>query len=125
MVTDIINSVDSIIRLALTGITSNIFFYELPNTEMLEQFTVTYEVDNNEPDATFTNAEQVATYNVQVKLNGKKRTEVITNSIYVRSAFKNLIGKSTFRTIVLGNEQFIWDDELKVYTNNLNYKIQF
>jgi hypothetical protein len=122
MITDSIDLIDSALKTALTGITSNIFYLEIPNEEILDQFTVTYQINGKEPVQTFYAISVLDSYELQIKISSRKRAEVITNSIYVQQGMNNLIGK--VKAISFVNYAIEFDEDLNKYSNNLTYNFQ-
>jgi hypothetical protein len=117
---DLINAVDTAIKNAVSASTSIVEFLYLPSEELLKKFTVVYELDNPGNEDTFEFSEAIKTYTLKVKLNAPKLSYFSSNSIYIKQRIYAL----DVSHVKLINEQIFWDNELKVYTEYLNFQIQ-
>lgn len=110
----------------LSGSTKHIYYYHLPNKELLKQFTVTYEVQNTGNEKTFEDKEAVKYYSLRVNLNSPTLSDLENKSIYLSNSLYDLKAiNPKIKNIVQVDEQNFWDDELNIWTEYLNYEIHY
>src|SRR5690242_18035784 len=104
----------------------HVYYLHLPSKELLRYFTVTYEVQNPENVGTYEDKESIKIYSLRVNLNAPELSNLENKSIYIKNGVYSLRSADPkVRSVVLANEQNFWDSELNIYTEYLNFEIQY
>jgi len=111
---------------AVSGTTNEVHFLFLPDEKLLKKVTVTYEMNNTANDDTFDSKEAIKTYSLKIRLNAPQSSLFGNLSIYIKQfiyQLKNI--NSSIKYINLKTDELFYDNELKVYTDFLNFEIQY
>lgn len=120
------NNIYSQLKSAVSGETSHVYFLYLPSTELLEEITVVYELNNSENEDTFDSKEATKIYGLRVQINAPTSSLFGDISIYIKAKVYNLVQvDENVKHVKLLDEQLFYDDELKVFTEFLRFEIQY
>lgn len=111
---------------AVSGTTQHVYFLHLPSDDLLQEFTVVYELNNTENENTFDSPEAEKVYSLQVKLNAPTVNLFLQHSIYIKNAVLRLKAiNANIGNVSLTTDTTFYDGEFKVFTNFLNFEIKY
>ena len=116
----------SALRVAVSGLTQHIYFYQLPNEELLSELTVVYTVENTSNLFTFEDPEAAKTYSLTVQINDVSASQFSDLTVFIKESIYGLtVSNERVKHIRLNNEELFYDDELNIWTQYLRFEIQY
>ncbi|HYG03019.1 MAG TPA: hypothetical protein VD927_11285 [Chryseosolibacter sp.] len=123
MNTELLEQIYTSIKGAVSGTTSHVYYFDLPSDELLNEVTVTYEVNNTSNVSTF-EGEALKIFALEIKINvpSNNQLSILDQlSIYIKQSVDCL----SVNHIRLNNEDRFKDTELNIYTMFLQYELQY
>jgi hypothetical protein len=111
---------------AVSGNTEHVYFYELPNEDLLKTLTLTYELNNTGNDSTYDSRNSTRNFELQVNINNPTTPLIDHLSIYIMNEVFNLkTVDDRVRNVQLLNQFQDRNPDLKIYTEVQRYNIVY
>ena len=106
--------------------TTDIYYQNLPNEELLKTFTVIYDLINGDNVDTFNQMELVKSFLLTVKVSNQTVDKILTNEVFIKDRlYKLTTANSYIKYVSLVDEQLGFDYDLSLNTEILKFNIQY
>jgi|SRR5579859_6988102 len=124
---DLLNSVYTQIKSAVSGYTKTDIYYEiLPNEELLKSYTVVYTVINTSNVDSFDKKETVKNYLLTVQINNPTTNQIIDSLVFIKQKMYGLTSvNSSVIYVKETDENLAYDFDLKIFTGFVKFDISY